>query len=184
MKVFVKKACLLLLATISILVLSPTMVHAEMTMNHHHFSMPLDKVISNQLDAGTYTEDRQQAEIKLTDALYETDPDRAIALLEASAALDPTFDKPLMYACNIHRRQNNYMAAVAACLEASNRLPNYGLYEMALADVYDLANQSVEAIATYEKAEAIYASNDTPDRAAVARKKAAKLRQLLQGVPK
>jgi tetratricopeptide (TPR) repeat protein len=183
MKVFIRKTCLLLLVTVSLLVLSPTLVHAEMQMNHHHFSMPLDQVISNQLDAGTYTEQRQQAEIKLTDALYETDPARAIALLEAAAAIDPTFDKPLMYACDIHRRQNNYIAAVVACQEASNRLPNYGLYEMALADVYDLAKQSVEAIATYEKAEAIYASNDTPDRAAIARTKAAKLRQLLKGLP-
>jgi tetratricopeptide (TPR) repeat protein len=183
MKVLAKKACFLLIATISLLVLSPRLAYAEMAMHHHHFSMPLDQVLSGQIDAGTYTEQRQQAEIKLTDALYETDPARAIVLLEAAAGIDPTFDKPLMYACDIHRRQRNYVAAVAACQEASNRLPDYGLYEMALADMYDLAKQPVEAIATYEKAQSIYESNDTLDRAAVARTKAAKLRRLLKGLP-
>ncbi len=173
----IRKTCLLLAIAIGVLLLSPGLADAQMPMHRHRFSMPLDKVIQGQVNAGLYTPERRRAEVKLTDALYERDPVKAIALLEEAGRLDPSFDKPLMYACDEQRERRNYIAAAAACQEASNRLRNFGSYEMRLAEVQELANQPVQAAATYGRAEAIYRMNAAPDRADTARANVGRLRR-------
>jgi hypothetical protein len=175
--VIIQKTCLLLAITIGVLLFSPSLADAQMPMHQHHFSMPLDQVVQGQVNAGLYTAERRRAEVKLTDALYERDPVRAIALLEEAGRLDPTFDKPLMYACDAQRERRNYIAAAAACQQASNRLPNFGSYEMRLAEVQELANQPAQAAASFGRAEAIYRMNAAPDRADTARGNSARLRR-------
>lgn len=172
----IRKICVLLLFTIASLVINTTPAAAQMT---HHFSMPLDQVLQGQVNAGIYTPERRQAEIKLTDALYERIPTRALALLQESANLDRTFDKPLMYICDRNRAIANNLEAVSACKEAANRLPNFAFYEIRLAEVQELANLPAAAIASYERAAAIDQSNATFDRAANSRANAARLRPKL-----
>jgi tetratricopeptide (TPR) repeat protein len=174
-----RKVWLLLAATIGCLAISPA-AHAEKPSGHrsgHHFSMPLDHVLQSQINAGVYTPQRRQAEVKLTSALSEKNPTKALALLQEAAKIDPTFDKPLMYTCALQKSRANYVAAVAACQEATNRLPNYGFYVTNLAEVQGLAKQGAAAIASYDKAEAIYLSNQTPDLAEIARAHKERLRK-------
>jgi tetratricopeptide (TPR) repeat protein len=175
--VLIRKTCLLLAIAIGVLLLSPSLAEAQMPMHKHRFSMPLNQVIQSQVNAGLYTAERRRAEVKLTDALYEQDPVRAIALLEEAGRLDPTFDKPLTYACDAQRERRNYVAAAAACQQASNRLPNFGSYEMRLAEVQELANQPAQAAASFGRAEAIYRMNAAPDRADTAGANLARLRR-------
>lgn len=173
----IRKICVLLWVTIASLAINTPPAAAQMM---HHFSMPLDQVLQGQANAGTYTPERREAEIKLTDALYERDPTRALALLQESANLDRTFDKPLMYICDRNRAMANPLAAVSACQEAENRLPNFAFYEIRLAEVQELANLPAAAIASYERAAEIDQSNATFDRAADEQANAARLRQAFQ----
>ncbi len=171
----IRKTCLLLVAAIAYFALSPAPAYAQMHM--HHFSMPLNQVVQGQAKAGLYTDARRQAEVKLTDALYETDPDRALALLEEAARLDPTFEKPVMQACDVEKARKRYVAAAAQCREATKRLPEFGAYEMKLAEVEELAEQPAQSAASFARAETIYQLNAAPDQAAVAGTRAARLRR-------
>ena len=170
------KICLVLVTAIGCFMMFSDAAFAQA---HHHakFSMPFNHVIQDQVNAGLYTPERRQAEVLLTNALYETDPQRALALLNEAAKADPTFDKPLMYACDLLRRSGSRKQAAAACREAARRLPNYGFYEMRLGEVEEEADEPEQAAEAYERAVAIYQSNDTPDRAGTARNRAEKMRK-------
>lgn len=173
----IRKTCLLLVAAIAYFALSPAPVYAQMPMHRHHISMPLNQVVQGQAKAGLYTDARRQAEVKLTDALYETDPDRALALLEEAARLDPTFEKPLMQACDVEKARKRYVAAAKKCREATRILPEFGAYEMKLAEVEELADEPAQSAASFARAETIYRLNAAPDQSAVAGARAARLRR-------
>lgn len=177
-----RKAFCLGIAVLAFFLMAPLWAEAQMPAHGHHFSMPLNEVVQNQVNAGLYTPARRQAEVKLTDALYEKNPNRALELLQEAANLDPSFDKPWMYICDLNRGRANHLAAVSACQAAVNRLPNYGFYVIRLAEAQELANQPAAAIATYDQASAIDASNNTPDRAAQSRANAVRLRRAF-GLP-
>ena len=172
-----KKICVVLCVTIATLVVNTTPADAQMM---HQFSMPLNQVLQGQVNAGTYTPEHRQAQIKLTDALYERVPARAIALLQESANLDRTFDKPFLYICDRYRAAANNLAAVSACQEAINRLPNFAFYEIRLAEAQELANLPAAAAATYNRAAAIDRLNATFERAAVSIANVNRLRQAFQ----
>jgi tetratricopeptide (TPR) repeat protein len=171
------RICLFLIVIVSCLVAAPAQVYAQ-AHPHAHFSMSSDRLLQRQPNSGLYTEEHRRAQVKLTDALYARDrnPNQAIALLEEAAQLDPTFDKPLVYACEIHRGRGNYAAAVAACQEAVDRLPDYAIYHERLAEVFELARMPDRARANYERAQGLYRENQVPDAAARAGANAARLR--------
>jgi tetratricopeptide (TPR) repeat protein len=141
-------------------------------------SMPVQAVLQKQANAGTYTGSYRAAHKLLNQGLQveQTNPQRAAGLFNAASNVDKTFDKAAMYECQVQQSLGKYQQAIDACQEAVNRLPNYAVYHVRLAEVQELGNQRALAIVNYEKAKALYTENQVPDQANLAGANALRLR--------
>ena len=159
----VKQTFLICVATILCLVTAPTLAYAQTSEMHHQFhpSMPLEELLDSQEKAGLVTEQRAESDELLTAALYKINVDNqaAIEFLKQAANADPSYEKPPRYLCDVYRDLGNYNAAVEACQEAVNRLPNFGSFHNALGEVSVLAGKKAEAIAAFNRAKELEPEN-------------------------